>query len=170
MLWDDLIGLFSQRELMEGVVFPLMDPIATDLDEGVRCQGAQLLVHLLSVTETEWSTRILGLLSSLLQAGMHTATSKVCVGEGPRSGGYVFLSSISIQHTSGITRPKRWLFCLPPLTRGVCVMLSVRTIFYVIENEDSHAIIMSPYPPCNKNNITWSDFYYTLVTLTTYGI
>ena len=77
-----LIGLFSQRELMEGVVFPLMDPIATDIDEGVRCQGAQLLVHLLSVTETEWSTRILGLLSSLLQAGMHTATSKVCTCRG----------------------------------------------------------------------------------------
>ncbi len=77
-----LIGLFSQRELMEGVVFPLMDPIATDIDEGVRCQGAQLLVHLLSVTDTEWSTRILGLLSSLLQAGMHTATSKVCTCRG----------------------------------------------------------------------------------------
>ncbi len=72
-----LFIVFRQRELMEDVVLLLLDPIATDVDEGVRCQGAQLLVHLLGVVEPQWATRILSLLSSLLQAGMHTATSKV---------------------------------------------------------------------------------------------
>ncbi len=67
---------------MEVVVFPLLDSIARDADEGVRCQGAQLLVHLLGVVEPQWATSILSLLSSLLQAGMHIATSKVYIKAG----------------------------------------------------------------------------------------
>lgn len=67
---------------METVVLPLLEPISRESDDIVRSTGAQLLVHLLSVTEPQWGTQILAIVSSLLQAGMAAVSrarrEKVC--------------------------------------------------------------------------------------------
>ena len=70
---------------METVVLPLLEPISQESDEVVRSTGAQLLVRLLSVTEPQWGTQLLAILTSILQAGMLAVSTakrekvRVCV-------------------------------------------------------------------------------------------
>ena len=78
-------SLSHEDELMEGVVLPLLTPVAKDPDLDVRCRAAQLLVHLLTSTTPHWASKLLSVVSSILQSGIQEAAKfrmkddKVCV-------------------------------------------------------------------------------------------
>ena len=54
-----------QDELMEGVVLPLLQPVAGDPDSDVRCRAVQLLTHLVSEATPSWAVHSLAIINSV---------------------------------------------------------------------------------------------------------
>lgn len=54
-----------QDELMQGVVLPLLQPVAGDPDSDVRCRAVQLLTHLVSEATPSWAVHSLAIISSV---------------------------------------------------------------------------------------------------------
>lgn len=63
---------------MEGVVLPLLQPVAEDPDPDVRCRAVQLLTHLVTEASPTWAAQSLAIISSVsvcVRVSMHV----VCV-------------------------------------------------------------------------------------------
>ena len=54
-----------QDELMQGVVLPLLQPVAGDPDSDVCCRAVQLLTHLVSEATPSWAVHSLAIISSV---------------------------------------------------------------------------------------------------------
>jgi len=69
---------------MEGVVLPLLQPVAEDPDPDVRCRAVQLLTHLVTEASPTWAAQSLAIISSVsvcvcVRVSMHVVCVCVCV-------------------------------------------------------------------------------------------
>ena len=69
---------------MEGVVLPLLQPVAEDPDPDVRCRAVQLLTHLVTEASSTWAAQSLAIISSVsvcvcVHVSMHVVCVCVCV-------------------------------------------------------------------------------------------
>ena len=55
----------KQKELMEGVVLPLLGTVAEDNNEDVRCQAVQLLQSVVQQCSPDWAAIALSLIKSV---------------------------------------------------------------------------------------------------------
>jgi tuberous sclerosis protein 2 len=65
-----------EKELLEGVVFPLLHPVADDSDEDVCCRAVQLLIVVLNESSPDWAPPILGIINSVFQKGLQMVALK----------------------------------------------------------------------------------------------
>lgn len=68
-----------QDELMEGVVLPLLQPVAEDPDPDVRCRAVQLLTHLVTEASPTWAAQSLAIISSVSVCVCACKHACVCV-------------------------------------------------------------------------------------------
>uniref|UniRef100_A0A1X7VTP7 Rap-GAP domain-containing protein n=1 Tax=Amphimedon queenslandica TaxID=400682 RepID=A0A1X7VTP7_AMPQE len=68
--------LCYEAELLEGVVLPLLLPVADSNDEDVCCRAVQLLVSILSDSTPQWAPPIIGIINTVFQKGLQLVAKR----------------------------------------------------------------------------------------------